>query len=483
MEENTKPKKKKSVGFSDNKNEIHEFELEEGKELKNKNYPTKKSVDADITLEKDSSPNLSPEEEFAQFKVNFQEKSSRIYMVNHMVKRNQENLREEAQGKEMLHDMVSNEEEAYQAASIKNVENVEASLKEDALEKMLNSSLDKEFSKLQNKNMAQEYYDEKKKNMQSHIKKMDKTLAPKIENIIEKAESKNSIDELYDSNEVQDKKKQKATQEVYNEFDKLISNNRKKVSVRFVEKDNIREYETEVDKLTHYPNPKNMNHEDKSSRVVMDTENVIHEPPKYSKDGSLDKDVELEKFMTNFIQNSSKEFLRSHVDKENKNSLSDSCNIVLDQEFRKISENNKESIKPYFDEMKKNMNHHLNNMNKNLLPKIEKMSEKVKENNPRDPSSTKLENDSNFNQALINKFNTEIDKDNKVYKSNSASLYKKLSNLCTSLNLNKPAKYFMEKSQKIKLETMKTTLVSNEVQSSGAARASSGKDIQKGVRQ
>lgn len=126
--------------------------------------------------------------------------------------------------------------------------------------------------------------------------------------------------------------------------------------------------------------------------------------------------------------------------------MSESCNIVLDQEFRKISENNKESINPYFDEMKKNMDHHLNNMNKNLLPKIDKMSKKVKENNPRDISSTKLENDSNFNQALINKFNTEIDKDNKVYKSNSASLYKKLSNLSTSLNLNKPGKYFIEKS-------------------------------------
>lgn len=475
-----KKTKPRSVGFADDRNETREFELEEGEELKKKRYPTKKSADADIPLEKTSVSTLSPEEEFAQFKANFQEQSSRIYMVNHMVKRDQENLREEAQGKEMLHDMVSNDEGAYQAAPIRNTENVEATLKEDALEKMLISSLDKEFSKLKNKEMAQAYYDEKKANMLGHIQKMDKTLAPKIDKIIEKAEENHPIDELYDSNEVKEKKQKKVTQEVYNEFDKLMSKRNKK-SLRFAEKDAIATHEIPSgNAFIHKKNPRGMGHEDKSARAV-DNTGATHEPPKYSKDKTLDKDVELEKFMTGFVQNSAKEFLECHLDGD-KSFLSDSCEAFLKQEFKQVSEANKEYIEPYYNEMKQNIDKHIANMEQNLSPKIDKMVESVKSSTLRDSNLTKVENDNIFKETLNKKFNAETEKDNKTYKSLSASFYKKLSKLCETLHMNKFADSFMKKSQKIKLEAMKTTLLSSEVRASGTAR-SSEKQMQKGVRQ
>lgn len=44
-----------------------------------------------------------------------------------------------------------------------------------------------------------------------------------------------------------------------------------------------------------------MEHEDKYTRAV-DNTGATHEPPKYSKDKSLDKEVKLEKFMTSFVQ-------------------------------------------------------------------------------------------------------------------------------------------------------------------------------------
>jgi hypothetical protein len=80
-------KKKGSVGFADNLNETYEFDLEEGEKLGIQKYPSKKSDNTDIPLEKHPSPKLSPEEELKIFKNRFKEKSSRVYMVNHGVKR------------------------------------------------------------------------------------------------------------------------------------------------------------------------------------------------------------------------------------------------------------------------------------------------------------------------------------------------------------------------------------------------------------
>lgn len=277
----------------------------------------------------------------------------------------------------------------------------------------------------------------------------------------------------------------------------------KKKSVGFAEQDIVHEYETE-NKMHHHRNPRGMTHEDKSKRFVFEKGGIKHgtsdknTKPKKSAlktDAAktvktLDPDIALEKFMTNFIRESSIKYVDCYLNSTKTVNLTKTEDLnqefknILEREFKKLSDTNRADIEPFRKQMEANMAKHINEMKKNLTPKIKlnlkqqdkyfsfHKSIKKKEAKP-DPQVIK--------NTVASMMISKIYPDNKVYKSKSASLYKKLSQLCTMFGINEKADQFMKKSQEIKLEVMKTTLLSNEIQSSGAATDSSGKALKQNI--
>ncbi len=207
--------------------------------------------------------------------------------------------------------------------------------------------------------------------------------------------------------------------------------------------------------MRHYPNPENMDHEDKSKKAII-----------------FDEEIALENFMTNFVKESSINYANSYINSSAKSDKTQEFTEILNREFNKLPKG-KIYIEPFRKQIEENMGEYIKEMEKNLIPKINQTAKQVK----------KRSQSQNSQKEVLSTISNKIRNDNKVYKSKSASFYKKLSQLCTKFGLSISAEFYMNKSQEIKLEVMRTKLSLNKACALGPATHSSGRTKQNEVRQ